>query len=279
MRLSEKIQNGSTSTFLNSLNEAQKLKEERKYRNPESDPKAEDNFIHTEYRYKEPDWKSFVKEMAKDYWDAGQSFSSDDIDEFKDIMKESNFNLSDEELEAAWNYYWECYNEYLDEYNNVKESEETNVNEAEEGASIFELKFDCSNEEIFGIGEDLIDPIANTLKNVIEKIEVGKLDGPIMDVNGNKIGSFGIGYEGVQSGLDEECDTKLEEKYVESFGGDTKDFINEVEAIKTKLEEIDTDGFAAKLSQQMVWDWIEACDRLLEKANRLDSGDEFGTEE
>ena len=100
-----------------------------------------------------------------------------------------------------------------------------------------------------------------------------------MDVNGNKIGSFGIGYEGVQSGLDEEYDTKLEEKYVESFGGDTEDFINEVEAIKTKLEEIDTDGFAAKLSQQMVWDWIETCDRLLEKANRLDSEDEFGTKE
>ena len=217
MRLSEKIQNGSTSTFLNSLNEAQKLKEERKYRNPESDPKAEDNFIHTEYKYQEPE------------------------EEVKEEKKE--------------------------------------LNETEEGASIFELKFDCSNEETFGIGEDLIDPIANTLRNVIEKIEVGKLDGPIMDVNGNKIGSFGIGYEGVQSGLDEECDTKLEEKYVESFGGDTKDFINEVEAIKTKLEEIDTDGFAAKLSQQMVWDWIETCDRLLEKANRLDSGDEFGTKE
>lgn len=271
MRLSEKIQNGSTSTFLNSLNEAQKLKEERKYRNPESDPKAEDNFIHTEYKYKEPDWKSFVKEMAKDYWDAGQSFSSDDIDEFKDIMKDSNFNLSDEELEAAWNYYWECYNEYLDEYNNVKESEETNVNEAEEDKS--EAKYKVGDivkvpykYGTYTPGEFTEAPIVDIEDGDFVTVEIPSKLTVMMDQieRWNNL---------------EECDTKLEEKYVESFGGDTKDFISEVETIKAKLEEIDTDSFGAKLSQQMVWDWIEACDRLLEKANRLDSGDEFGTKE
>lgn len=73
----------------------------------------------------------------------------------------------------------------------------------EDGASIFELKFDCSNEDTFGIGEEMINPIANTLREVIEKIEIGRFDGPIMDVNGNKIGSFGIGYQGVESGLSE----------------------------------------------------------------------------
>lgn len=79
----------------------------------------------------------------------------------------------------------------------------------EDGASIFELKFDCSNEDTFGIGEEMINPIANTLREVIEKIEIGRFDGPIMDVNGNKIGSFGIGYQGVESGLSES--KKIEE--------------------------------------------------------------------
>lgn len=53
---------------------------------------------------------------------------------------------------------------------------------------------------------------------------------------------------------------KLEEKYSEKLGGDPEDFIKDVETIKAKLEEIDTNSFGAKLSQQMVWDWIETCD-------------------
>lgn len=85
----------------------------------------------------------------------------------------------------------------------------------EDGASIFELKFDCSNEDTFGVGQEMINPIADTLREVIEKIEIGRFDGPIMDVNGNKIGSFGIGYEGVQSGLSES--KKVEESVREDL--------------------------------------------------------------
>ena len=85
----------------------------------------------------------------------------------------------------------------------------------EDGASIFELKFDCSNEDTFGVGQEMINPIADTLREVIEKIEIGRFDGPIMDVNGNKIGSFGIGYEGVQSGLNES--KKVEESVREDL--------------------------------------------------------------
>ena len=85
----------------------------------------------------------------------------------------------------------------------------------EEGASIFELKFDCSNEDTFGIGQEMINPIADILREVIEKIEIGRFEGPIMDVNGNKIGSFGIGYQGVQSGLSES--KKVEESVREDL--------------------------------------------------------------
>ena len=82
----------------------------------------------------------------------------------------------------------------------------------EDGASIFELKFDCSNEDNFGIGDSMATPLANILTDVATKVANGKFDGSIMDINGNKIGSFGIGYEGVQSGLTESLKKDEEEE-------------------------------------------------------------------
>lgn len=73
----------------------------------------------------------------------------------------------------------------------------------EDGASIFELKFDCSNEDTFGIGYELADSISDILFKVADKVKSGMLDSSILDINGNKIGSYGIGYEGVESGLSE----------------------------------------------------------------------------
>lgn len=73
----------------------------------------------------------------------------------------------------------------------------------EDGASIFELKFDCSNEDTFGTGYTMATPLANVLTDVATKVADFKFDGPIMDINGNKIGSYGIGYQGVESGLSE----------------------------------------------------------------------------
>ena len=58
----------------------------------------------------------------------------------------------------------------------------------------------------------------------------------------------------------------LKEEYSEKLGGDPEDFIKDVEIIKAKLEEIDTNSFGAKLSQQMVWDWIETCDSQISMA-------------
>lgn len=73
----------------------------------------------------------------------------------------------------------------------------------EEGASIFELKFDCSNEDTFGIGYELENSISDILYKVADKVKSGMLDSSILDINGNKIGSYGLGYEEVQSGLSE----------------------------------------------------------------------------
>lgn len=58
----------------------------------------------------------------------------------------------------------------------------------------------------------------------------------------------------------------LKEEYSEKLGGDPEDFIKDVETIKAKLEEIDTNSFGTKLSQQMVWDWIETCDSQISMA-------------
>lgn len=59
-------------------------------------------------------WKSYVKRWARDDWEAGQPFSSDDFEQFKQMMKDDNFELSDNEFEDAWNYYWECYDDALE---------------------------------------------------------------------------------------------------------------------------------------------------------------------
>lgn len=58
---------------------------------------------------KKTNWKSYVKNMAKDSFECGKPFDSDDFNEFKQILEDDNFKLSDEEYEKAWNYYWECY--------------------------------------------------------------------------------------------------------------------------------------------------------------------------
>lgn len=59
-------------------------------------------------------WKSYVKRWARDDWEAGQPFSSDDFEQFKQMMKDDNFELPDNEFEDAWNYYWECYDDALE---------------------------------------------------------------------------------------------------------------------------------------------------------------------
>ena len=82
----------------------------------------------------------------------------------------------------------------------------------EEGACIFELKFDCSNEDTFGIGYDLENSISDILYKVADKVKSGMLDSSILDINGNKIGSYGLGYEGVQSGLTEATDADIEKR-------------------------------------------------------------------
>lgn len=84
-------------------------------------------------------------------------------------------------------------------------TESEKINEIfETGNAIFELKFDCSNEDTYGTGIELSGNIAKTLKGIAGKIESsGDTEGPIMDINGNKVGSYGLGYKDVISTIEE----------------------------------------------------------------------------
>lgn len=75
-----------------------------------------------------------------------------------------------------------------------------------------------------------------------------------------------------------ECDKTLNEKDSEKLGGDSNDFISDVQTILDTLNNIDTSSFRTKLAQQMVEDWIETCERQIQKGKRLASGDEFYSE-
>lgn len=99
------------------------------------------------------------------------------------------------------------------------------------------------------------------------------------------MGELSTEAEAVQSELDDmkeqlqESDkNKLKEEYSEKFGGDPKDFISDLISVKYQLSKLNLDSFGSHLARQMVEDFIETCDRQIEKAKRLASGDEFYTE-
>ena len=70
----------------------------------------------------------------------------------------------------------------------------------------------------------------------------------------------------------------MKEEYSEKFGRDPKDFISDLISVKYQLSKLNLDGFGSHLARQMVEDFIDTCDRQIEKAKRLASRDEFYTE-
>lgn len=75
-----------------------------------------------------------------------------------------------------------------------------------------------------------------------------------------------------------EYDKSLTEEYSDKLGGDPEDFIGDLISVKYQLSKLNLDGFGSHLARQMVEDFIDTCDRQIEKAKRLASGDEFYTE-
>lgn len=72
-------------------------------------------------------------------------------------------------------------------------------------------------------------------------------------------------------------ESKSKESYSEKLGGVPSDFINDLEELKAKLNEIDTDKFGSKLAAQMVDDFISTCDSqigMTKSRYHLDSNDD-----
>ena len=147
----------------------------------------------------------------------------------------------------------------------------------ESGNSIFELKFDCSNEDVFGIGYELENSLSDVLYKVADKVKSGVLDSSILDINGNKIGSYGIGYEEIQSGLSES--KKIEESVREDLikikeeGKGLYDYVanNYYRMSVEELKEIALDAiFVADKDNEIINEYIdrmeESIDTDIEKA-------------
>lgn len=126
------------------------------------------------------------------------------------------------------------------------------------------VKFAESATQDDGIGNSAPDDILSEVLDAYDDISMF-FDDSLSFLDYNKVKEW---YDSLEMN-----ESALNERYVEKFGGDSEDFVNDVNVIKSALEAIDTDSFGAKLSQQMVWDWIETCDYQIERGNRLTKGE------
>lgn len=156
------------------------------------------------------------------------------------FLQSKNYILVGDEYKAK-----EDLDDHLEK---IEESKEIITEDIDEGNSIFEMKFDCSNTDVFGEGEDLYNTVGAKVAEIAEKIKSRRLDGAIMDINGNKIGSYGVGYEGVMSALDES-----KEVITEARENDIETRINTVKEWKQKVE----DAVEAEDLEEIVNDILE----------------------
>ena len=134
----------------------------------------------------------------------------DYLKEIQNIVEQAQYNMG---LDEFFKFLTDL-KDYVDakHYDNepVDESKSIKTEVFDKGNTIFELKLDCSNEDTFDVGEMLSKNVAKELRIVADKLDDTIDQGPIMDINGNKVGSYGFGYEGVMSSLDESKEIKTE---------------------------------------------------------------------
>lgn len=134
----------------------------------------------------------------------------DYLKEIQNIVEQAQYNMG---LDEFFKFLTDL-KDYVDakHYDNepVDESKSIKTEVFDKGNTIFELKLDCSNEDTFDVGEMLSKNVAKELRKVADKLDDTIDQGPIMDINGNKVGSYGFGYEGVMSSLDESKEIKTE---------------------------------------------------------------------
>lgn len=70
--------------------------------------------MYIENKYSE-ELLEYIKDWAWDSWDCGQGLSCDDLDEFRKLLIEDDFNINIEDAKELFNY-------YMQEFELAKES-------------------------------------------------------------------------------------------------------------------------------------------------------------
>ena len=67
------------------------------------------------------DKKEYLRDMAREHWECGHPFSSDDFRLFQDICKDDGLDVDRKD----WSYYWDCFNDCRENYydDNINEDE------------------------------------------------------------------------------------------------------------------------------------------------------------
>jgi hypothetical protein len=114
------------------------------------------------------DKKEYLRDIAKEHWEYGQPFSSDDFRLFQRLCKEDGFDVDGKD----WSYYWECYEDcrYNDNVQNydmedlTEAAGEKNARRRVWGSSWIEEYTGVSNLDFFG--EYLLDEIKSNLESL-----------------------------------------------------------------------------------------------------------------
>ena len=134
------------------------------------------------------------------------------------------------------------------------------------GDSIFELKINTNSD---AFGEDTRDVLAEVSRILIKVAnDLDYTDNKtILDLNGNKVGAYGFGYEGVMSSLDE---SKSIENYFEN--------IDTLEALKDRVDELYDEEKIDDDKYDEVIDYldqrIEEVDNYIEARSKVTNTDE-----
>ena len=114
------------------------------------------------------DKKEYLRDMAREHWECGHPFSSDDFRLFQGLCKEDGFDVDGKD----WSYYWECFEDcrYNDEIQNydmedlTEAAGEKNARRRVWGADWNNEHVGASNLDFFG--ESLLDEIRFNLEGL-----------------------------------------------------------------------------------------------------------------
>ena len=164
------------------------------------------------------DKKEYLKDMAREHWECGHPFSSDDFKYFQSICKEDGFDVDGKD----WSYYWECFEDcrYNDSVQNY-DMEDLTEAAGEKNARRRLWGPDWNNEyadtdtdtgvsNLDYFGNHLIEEIKANLKDITTKVG-GKIKTADLDIDSSKLG-------------------------IEFYDGFPKDELDDIKAVQLRLE-------------------------------------------